>query len=296
MISSHRNTASQPPRSGPFRALRLVPAGLLAVIALAGCEAEDKMGFGWPRGISPQAEEMRRLWTWSVVAALAVGVFVWGLIFWCVLRYRMRHDELPVQTRYNLPIEILYSVVPILIVVVLFYYTAVAQTNVDKKTANPDVTVNVVAFKWNWKFEYPQAKDAEGELVTTTGSTDEIPILVVPTGKTIRFNERAVDVIHSFWVPALLFKRDVIPGHLNTFEVTVDKRGSYVGRCAELCGTYHANMNFEVRAVSWTDYQKYLEQRQSGASTAQALEGIGQSGHATTTKPFNPERTVRTAS
>ncbi|NUS72589.1 MAG: cytochrome c oxidase subunit II [Corynebacteriales bacterium] len=263
---------------------------------LTGCDVEDSLRFGWPRGITPQAEEMRQLWTWSVVAALVVGVFVWGLIFWCIGAYRKRGEELPPQTRYNMPIEILYSAVPFFIISVLFYYTAIAQTYVDKETKNPDVTVTVVAFKWNWRFEYPDTKGADGEEISTLGSTDEIPILVLPTDKTIRFDEISEDVIHSFWVPDLLFKRDVIPGHPNSFQITIEREGAYVGRCAELCGTYHANMNFELRAVSWADYQRYLESRSQGLSMSEALEAIGQPGHATTTEPFNPERTKRSAS
>jgi cytochrome c oxidase subunit II len=117
-----------------------------------------------------------------------------------------------------------------------------------------------------------------------------VPILVLPTGERIRFEVASADVIHSFWVPEFLFKLDVIPGNENgrnnVFEVTVQEEGSYVGRCAELCGTYHAFMNFQVTAVSGDDYDAYLEARQSGQSTAEALESIGQSGTATVTRPF----------
>ena len=300
MISSHKVDTSHKVHgaaaSGKRRYFRLGAAAAVASLTLTGCDVEDKLRFGWPRGITSQAEEMRQLWTWSVVAALVVGVFVWGLIFWCMAAYRKRGEELPPQTRYNMPIEILYTVVPFFIIAVLFYYTAVTQTYVDKKSENPDVTVTVVAFKWNWRFEYPDTKGPGGEEITTIGSTDEIPILVLPTNKTVRFDEISEDVIHSFWVPDLLFKRDVIPGHPNAFEVTITREGAYVGRCAELCGTYHANMNFELRAVSWEDYQKYLESRSQGLSVSDALEAIGQPGHATTTRPFNPDRDKRSAS
>lgn len=269
---------------------------VVMMLLLTGCNIEDDLRFGWPRGVTPQAEEMRELWTWSVVAALAVGVFVWGLIFWCVARYRRKGEELPVQTRYNLPIELLYSVVPFLIVAVLFYYTAVTQNYVNKESKNPDVNVAVIGFKWNWRFEYPAAEDANGDPIATVGSPDEIPILVLPVDKTIRFDEISRDVIHSFWVPELLFKRDVIPGHPNSFELSITERGSYVGRCAELCGANHSNMNFELRAVSNVDYEAYLAARVSGLSTADALESIGQPGQAETTKPFNTDRTARSAS
>ncbi|MFB9318426.1 aa3-type cytochrome oxidase subunit II [Cryptosporangium minutisporangium] len=264
-------------------------------LLLSGCSTEEVLRFGWPEGITPQAEQMMDLWTGSAIAALVVGVFVWGLIFWAVIRYRKKSDELPVQTRFNLPIEILYTAVPFLIIAVLFYYTAIVQTYVDKQKANPDVTVSVVAFKWNWQFLYPEELDENRQPIGTVGSTEEIPVLVVPTGERIRFVETSNDVIHSFWVPALLFKRDVIPGRTNSFEATINKgeEGAYVGRCAELCGTYHANMNFEMRAVTSEKFDQFIEAKKGGASTYDALEAIGESPVATTTTPFNPSRTAR---
>jgi cytochrome c oxidase subunit II len=127
--------------------------------------------------------------------------------------------------------------------------------------------------------------------VETVGNSEEIPILVLPTEQTIRFEVASADVIHSFWVPEFLFKLDVIPGNENgrdnVFEVTVTEPGAYVGRCAELCGTYHAYMNFEVRAVSAEAYDDYLAAREDGASTAEALESIGEAPTATVTTPFD---------
>jgi cytochrome c oxidase subunit 2 len=239
---------------------------------------------------------MHGMWIGSVIAALAVGVLVWALIFWCVVRYRKRpgDTELPAQTRYNLPIELIYSVVPFLVIAVLFFYTVKAQTKVDEVKPNPAVTVDVVAFKWNWQFVYEGAsgKAADGTQVSTTGDSDYIPVLVVPTDERIRFVETSRDVIHSFWVPDLLFKRDVFPGNVvNKFEVTIDTPGAYVGRCAELCGTYHSQMNFELRAVSPADYQAFLKAKVSGMSTPDALRSINQAPYAVTTHPFPTGRT-----
>jgi cytochrome c oxidase subunit II len=270
---------------------------LAAAVLLSGCSATDVIGFGWPRGITEQSKRMYDLWIGSVIAALVVGFLVWGLIVWCVVRYRKRGDELPPQTRYNMPIELLYTVMPFLVVAVLFYYTAVVQTDVDKVRPNPDVTVDVIAFKWNWEFVYPEVKDAAGQPIATIGSSNTIPVLVLPTHKRIRFVEHAEDVIHSFWVPELLFKRDVFPGNVtNTFEVTIDQIGAYVGHCAELCGTYHSMMNFELRAVSFDVYQRFVAAKQQGMTTQQALAAAGQGDVATTTTPFNTERDSRTAS
>jgi cytochrome c oxidase subunit 2 len=238
---------------------------------------------------------MYDLWIASTIAALAVGVFVWGLIFWCVIRYRKRSDELPVQTRFNMPMETLYTVTPILIVAVLFYYTAIVQTDVDKMSRNPDQVVEVVAFKWNWQFNYRDGVGPEADTVASTlGTDDVIPLLVLPTGKKVRFEETSRDVIHSFWVPEMLFKRDVFPGNVrNSFEVTLDKEGRYVGRCAELCGTYHAFMQFELVVVSPQRFDQYLAAKRGGASTADAMAAIGYTGDdrfAVTTRPFDTRR------
>ncbi|WP_082557053.1 cytochrome c oxidase subunit II [Modestobacter sp. Leaf380] len=272
---------------------RVAALGVLAVLTLTGCDLNNEFWrFGWPEGITDQAQDMRQLWTGSVIAALVVGIAVWALIFWSVVRHKKRGEELPKQTAYNLPLEIVYTIIPFVIIAVLFFYTVVVQNRVQERSDNPDVTIAVNAFKWNWQFVYPETTDSNGGTpVSTVGSSTEIPILVVPTDQTVRFEVASADVIHSFWVPEFLFKLDVIPGNENgrdnVFEVTVREEGAFVGRCAELCGTYHANMNFEVRAVSGEDYDAYLAAREDGLSTFDALESIGQPGSATTTRPFN---------
>jgi cytochrome c oxidase subunit 2 len=297
-------------RESGSRLARLTGLGAVGAglgLTLSGCSFGDSVhGFGWPKGISPQAHQMYDLWIASSVAALVVGVFVWGLIFWCIIRYRKRSEELPPQTRYNMPMEFLYTVAPFLIIAVLFYHTAVVQTAVNKKTANPDVSVEVIAFKWNWKFRYVQVRDAAGQQtkpalpddqpITTVGASDYVPVLVVPVGKRIRFSEHSEDVVHSFWVPQLLFKRDVFPGSItNEFEVTIVQEGAFVGRCAELCGAYHSMMNFELRAVTPEQFDRYLKLREQGKSTPEALAALGLPDYATTTKPFGYEPEQRAA-
>lgn len=292
-------TGSQDPQHGVRRrgtpTRRIVGASAVGAVLLgllSACTVEDAFHFGWPRGgITEQSQQMFDLWIGAAVAAMAVGVFVWGLIFWCIVRYRKRGDALPAQTRYNLPIELIYSVAPFLIVSVLFYYTAVVQTDVNKTTADPDVVVNVEAFKWNWKFSYPTTRGPDGLPVYTVGSSDYVPVLVLPTDKTIRFVEHSPDVIHSFWVPELLFKRDVFPGNvINQFEVKILEEGAYVGRCAELCGTYHSMMSFELRAVTPEKYEAFLAAKAAGQTTPQALTAIGEESLATKTKPFPTKR------
>jgi cytochrome c oxidase subunit 2 len=234
---------------------------------------------------------MRNLWIWSCIVALLIGILVWGLIIWSMIRYRKRSDELPRQTAYNLPLEIVYTIFPFIIIAGLFFFTVGVQDKVQQRSNNPDVTIAVNAFKWNWQFVYPDSKGPDGKPVNTIGTSDEIPILVLPVDRKVRFEVASADVIHSFWVPEFLFKLDVIPGNENgrnnVFEITAREKGAYVGRCAELCGEYHAFMNFEVRTVSPQDYDNYISAREQGMSTADALRSIGQNGTATTTRPFN---------
>lgn len=282
------------------RATALAFFGSALVVLLSGClrDVGDAFaGFGWPQGgITDQSQRMYDMWIGSVLAALVVGLFVWGLIFWCLIRYRKRGDELPVQTRFNLPMEVLYTITPFLVIAVLFYYTAVIQNEVESTGPDPDVTVQVVAFKWNWQFNYRDAPDGDARTIASTvGSSDQIPVLVVPTGQTVRFQLHSQDVVHSFWVPELLFKRDVFPGSLNNefeFTIQVDKEGHYVGRCAEYCGTYHSMMNFELRAVAPQTYQDYVAALESGMSQPDALRAVGQEPFATTTQPFETRRTL----
>ena len=281
------------------RLARLAALGLLGVLTLSGCSMPNNefWRFGWPEGITDEAQSMRELWTGSVVAALVVGFLVWGLILFPVIRHRKRGDELPKQTAYNLPLEIVYTIAPFLIIAGLFFYTVTVENRVLNDSKNPDEVIAVNAFKWNWQFVYPDTTGQNGEPVSTVGTSSRIPILVLPTDRTIRFEVASADVIHSFWVPEFLFKLDVIPGNENgrnnVFEVTVQEEGAYVGRCAELCGTYHAFMNFEVRAVSGEDFEAYLEARESGMDTREALEEIGQSGEAETTTPFDLGETAQ---
>ena len=269
--------------------------GLLGLVTLAGCSTPNNLfwRFGWPNGITDQATDMRQLWTWTCIVALVIGAMVWGLIIWAIIRYRKRSDELPRQTAYNLPLEIVYTIFPFIIIAGLFFFTVGVQNKVQARSDHPDVTVAVNAFKWNWQFVYPDSKGPDGKPVSTIGTSDEVPILVLPVDKTVRFEVASADVIHSFWVPQFLFKLDVIPGNENgrnnVFQITAREKGAYVGRCAELCGQYHAFMNFEVRTVSPQDYDAYIAAREKGMTTAQALESIGQNGTATTTKPINIE-------
>ena len=256
-----------------LRAARLAAVLLPASVLAGGCDARDAyettVGVGFPQPVTEQAENIYELWLGSSAAALAVGIFVWLLMLWTGFRYRKKSDQLPRQVRYNLPIEVLYTAVPLVIVSVLFYFTTISQNFVNELTeedeGGPDMTIGIVGFQWNWSFNYEE----DGEVVASvTGQTTQPAVMVLPTGRTIRFVETSPDVIHSWWVPEFLFKRDVIPGRENTFEVTLTKEGEYIGRCAEFCGEKHSAMNFRVRVVSPEEYDDYIADLKASPANA----------------------------
>ncbi len=297
-------------------------AGTLAVasLLLTGCSGDDLPRFGWPQGVGPQARAMQHFWSWTFIAALAVGIGVWGLMFWTFAFHRKKKNSplYPKQTKENLPLELVYTAVPFLMVAVLFYFNVTTENFVLKTVANPDVKVNVTAFKWGWDFSYDGTKspDDPSQEVHTIGTSTEVPILILPTKKLVQYTLMSKDVIHSFWVPDFLFKRDVFPDPAanntqNMFQNQIDNPIAMVGRCAELCGTYHQSMNFEVRGVTQDVYDDYLKVRQTknsatgrGYTTAEALTKVGTDIPAcgklceplsTTTYPISPNREQKSA-
>ena len=294
---------------------------MLAVgsLLLSGCSFADLPRYGWPEGITPQAQRMKYFWSSAFTAALAVGVVVWGLMFWAFIVYHKRKSGplYPKQTKENLPLELVYTFVPFLMVGVLFYFTVTTENFALEEQPNPDVTVEVTAFKWNWEFSYPGTSVPGGGEVHTIGTSDEIPLLVLPANKLVQYNLRSKDVIHSFWTIDFLFKRDVFPypeqnQSVNHFQNTIEQTGAFVGRCAELCGTYHSAMSFEVRAVPENIYNAYLDLRQTvnpatgqAFSAADALSAIGKRDPscgelcaplATTTYPLDTNRQAKSES
>ena len=253
-----------PQRAGTARK-RVVTATVLglALMTLTSCgDAFDRdqwANLAMPDPATEQAPYTLALWQWSWVAAMATGVIVWGLIFYTVWRFRRRRDdEIPVQTRYNLPLEIFYTIAPIMMVVVFFYWTVDVQNKLVDLDPDPDLTVDVVGQKWSWTFNYTDQGEG-GRTPYTAGTASYVPTLVLPVDQTVQFNLQSPDVNHDFGVDAFLFKMDVIPGAINRFQVTPNKIGDYQGRCYELCGTYHSRMLFDVKVVSEADYATYLD-------------------------------------
>jgi len=253
----------------------VVSAGLL----VSGCAgAAVRVERGWlptDRNTTNQTSRIMTMWNGSWIAALAVGVLVWGLTLWCVVAYRRRRGEqgLPLQVRYNLPLEILYTVVPLIMVAVLFYFTARDQVAIAATNVKPDVTIDVVAKQWSWDFNYVNENVYDGgvmaELTGAPGVEREAPTLYLPVNQRVQFNLTSRDVIHSFWIPAFRFKRDMIPGTPGSFRVDVaDVAGYYPnsGVCAEFCGLDHSSMRFSVRILPPDEFEQWLIDEQEAQS------------------------------
>ncbi|MDP9823588.1 cytochrome c oxidase subunit 2 [Nocardioides massiliensis] len=228
-----------------------------------------------PEPVTEEAPAIFELWKWSWVAALIVGVIVWGLIGYAALRFRRRSDdEVPVQMRYNLPIETFYTIAPVVMVIVFFFFTVQTQ---NKVLANPtpDHTITVVGQQWSWTFNYEDEDAVDGQTVHDVGTPSEMPTLVLPVNQTVRFHLHSPDVVHSFWVPNFLMKLDVVPGRDNYFTATPDKIGTYVGRCAELCGTYHSRMLFSVEVVEQAEYEEHLRALEEAGNVGRLMGGEG---------------------
>ncbi|MFB7636297.1 cytochrome c oxidase subunit II [Streptomyces sp. NPDC056149] len=297
---------------------RKLPQVLAAGLVLAtatGCTYKDFPRLGMPTPVTDEAPRILSLWQGSWAAALATGVLVWGLIIWSVIFHRRSRTkvEVPAQTRYNMPIEALYTIVPFIIIAVLFYFTARDESALLKTSKKPDHVINVVGFQWSWAFNY--LENVDGNKSTTNINSPELaaipdkwkksapqgaegvydygtpatrnpqtgnpgPTLWLPKGETVQFVLTSRDVIHSFWVVPFLMKQDVIPGHTNVFEVTPNKEGTFMGKCAELCGVDHSRMLFNVKVVSPAKYRQHLKDLAAKGQTGYLPAGIKQTDHA----------------
>jgi cytochrome c oxidase subunit 2 len=226
----------------------------VSALVLAGCG--DLPRFGAPDPASEQGERIADLWSGFVLTAAVVGLFVWGLLVWVLVRYRRRNDDVPSQKPYNIPLEILYTALPVVLVGALFAFSITTEGNATELSADPDVRVEVVGFQWQWRFTYPD------EGVSLLGSPEAgPPQLVLPLGETVRFDLVADDVVHSFWVPNFLEKRDLIPGVDNEIDITPTRLGTFAGRCAEFCGLDHWRMGFTVRVVEPDEFDAWVAEQ-----------------------------------
>ncbi|MCF8530633.1 MAG: cytochrome c oxidase subunit II, partial [Candidatus Nanopelagicales bacterium] len=213
-----------------------------------------------------------------------------------IVAYRRRRiNQVPEQTKYNIPIEILYTIVPLIMILGLFWFTAKDQSEILTLENDQSQTVNVVGFRWSWAFNYLDedvyaiGMPVDSQFVSNDPAVAElqVPTLVLPVDEKVRFELTSPDVIHSFWVPSFLFKMDIIPGKTNVFELTPDKVGTYAGKCAELCGTYHSQMLFNVKVVERPEFDAFIDELRAKGQT-----GTIQTGRASEEGQLPEERTL----
>ena len=262
--------------------------GLLGAISLAGCSMADWSRAGMPEPVTEQAPITLSFWVGSWIAAMAVGILVWGLMFWAFFAYRRRkNSEVPVQTRYHMPIEALWTIAPLIMVIGIFYFAARDEAELTNVSNTQQQTVNVVGFRWSWTFNYvnentydvgqpaypANAEQGSGRSAVPPDEGSAVPTLWLPVNEKVKFELTSPDVIHSFWVPNFLFKLDVVPGRTNVFEATPNQIGTYAGKCAELCGVDHSRMLFQVKVVSQQDFDAHMEDLRKRGQSGQLQTG-----------------------
>jgi cytochrome c oxidase subunit 2 len=220
-------------------------ARVASLLLLTGCSVA-----GDP--VTEEGEEFRRVWDVFVPIAVVVVALIWGLVVYAAVRYRRRSDAVPDQRQYRITLEVVYTAVPLLLVGGLFALSVGAEDEITGVSADPDQEVTVHGFQWSWQFEYP-AYD-----FIVSGDPGEPPLLVLPVDQTTQFDLVADDVIHSFWVPEFLSKRDLVPGIENRIDITPTELGSWAGHCAEFCGLDHWRMNFEVVVVPTDVFDRWV--------------------------------------
>ncbi|KIC66741.1 cytochrome c oxidase subunit II [Pseudarthrobacter phenanthrenivorans] len=267
----------------PFKNRRLQRVAAAAVVlaalpALTSCSDLVSRGFlPGARDTTNNTELITDLWVNSWIAALVVGVITWGLMIWVVVAYRRRKNTVgfPAQLSYNLPLEVFYLAIPLIVIGVLFVFTDREQRAIDERYPNPDVVIDVFGKQWSWDFNYVKEQvheDAgqQAHLTGAYGAPDRLPTLYLPVGKKVELHLQSRDVQHSFWVVDFLQKRDLYPGHeqYNPYiNITPNRIGEYMGKCAELCGEYHSEMLFKVRVVSQQDYDSHIADLKAKGNT-----------------------------
>ncbi len=262
---------------------RLVGVAAVVAVAVSGCSGQR----GWLPGDSDNeftnhTGTIVSLWNGSWIAALLIGLVVWVLMIWCIAVYRRRAGDtgLPVQLRYNLPVEMVYTLVPLFVIGVLFFYTERDQSFIeDRNAATVDQHIQVVGKQWAWDFNYLDEGVYESSVQVSADGVEipdaEMPTLYLPVGQSIEFQLNSRDVDHSFWVPAFLYKKDLIPGRDNYYQVTPQVEGTYVGKCAELCGEFHSDMLFQVKVVSEDEFADQMDELRDRGQTGELEVELG---------------------
>jgi cytochrome c oxidase subunit 2 len=253
-----------------------IPAASVLVLLLSGCT--DEFARGWLPGVSGVTNHTDRivgLWTTAWIVLWLVGIIAWALMGWAIVVYRRRKGEtgLPAQLRYNNPIEVLFTVIPLILVIGFFAFTARDIAAIEAPTENPDVKIQVIGKQWSWDFNYVDANvyesGVQAQFEGQLGVPETLPALYLPVGKTVQIDLSSRDVIHSFWVIDFLYKKDMFPGKTNHMYFTPQVEGTYMGKCAELCGEFHSMMLFQVKVVSQAEYETYLSSLAAKGQTGQ---------------------------
>ena len=263
-----------------LRHLRNAAIVTLATTTLAGCAGQaGANGLPSEPGITNHTGRIIDLWNYSWIAAIVVGLITWALIMWAVIVYRKRKDDekLPIQTRANVPLELMYVAVPIIMIAVLFRWTATDAAIIKDIEPNPDVQIQAIGKQWAWDFNYLSddvySVGVQAQLTGEEGVEETLPTLYLPVGQLVDVQLDSRDVIHSFWIPAFLFKQDMIPGRTTHIQFIPQQEGTYQGKCAELCGEYHSAMLFNVKVVSQEEYDAYIQSlRDAGQTGSIGLE------------------------
>jgi len=232
--------------------------------------------FGSPSGVTTQDHYVRELWRLSGYFSVPIGLIVLGLITFAIVRYRHRpgEDRKPSQFQYHIPLEATYTIIPLVIVAVIFGVMYNAENHVTKVSAKPSVAITVDGFQWGWRFVYHN-----GHVQIGTGdyndinNNNDLPVLVMPSNETVQLHVVSLDVVHTFYVKEFLFNRDLIPGINNTFDVNVTKPGLYPGQCNNICGEYHAYMRFLVDVMTPTQYAAWYANQPACSVTTAGVPG-----------------------
>lgn len=217
---------------------------------------------GFPEPVTESGEKTAGLWNLFIVMALVIGAIVYVLVAIVIVRYRRRgSDELPSQQQYAHRIEWFYTAVPFLVVGVMFFLTWRTEDEITELSDDPDLVIEVVGYQWQWQFHYPEQDITV--IADPAAFPEGIPTMVIPQGQTVRLKLQANDVIHSFWVPNFLEKRDLIPEIDNEIDVVAEETGTWQGRCAEFCGLDHWKMYFEVESVTPEAFDEWVRTQQA---------------------------------
>ena len=221
--------------------------------------------FGSPPGATTQDKHVIFLWQLTYWMAIPLGLIVIGLILWCVVRYRVRPGSTrkASQFQYQIPLEVTYVIIPLIMVAVVFGFMWTAENKITRVSQHPAVKIDVQAFQWGWRFVYPNGHEEVGSVSDNLqiDSYQNVPVLYMPEHETVQMHLVTEDVIHTLYIPAFLFQRDMIPGINNVVDFNADRTGVFDGECNNICGVYHAYMRFKVDVMTTSEYNTWYHQQ-----------------------------------